>query len=116
MPTAYEELRIAIGRGFYVDNLRTIAGLSLEILKEKKPKHPAIFLVLASVSRWITDAWSDVPLSAQVASRVEGQLKPHVEALLNAADGNSDEVCAALDATADAFREAISRGLDCDMT
>ena len=116
MPTAYEELRIAIGRGFYVNNLQAIAGLSLEILEEKNPKHPAIFLVLASVSRWVTDAWHDVPLSAQVASRVEGQLKPHLEALLNAADGTSDEVCSALDATARAFREAISRGLDCDIT
>jgi len=51
----------------------------------------------------------------QVANRVEGQLKPELEALLNAADGTPEEVCAALNAVANAFREAVKNGLDSDL-
>ena len=70
---AYNELRAALDRGFYLDNLRAITNLSLAILREN-PTHPAIFLTIATVSRWVADAWDDVPLLKQVATRVEGQL------------------------------------------
>lgn len=112
---AYSQIRTALSRGFYVENLRTVTNLSLEVLQQDNPKHPAVFLVLASVSRWVADAWEDVPLRAPVADRVESQLKARLEALLNLADGDSAEVCAALDAVAAAFREAIARGLDSDL-
>lgn len=112
---AYNELRTALSRGFYLDNLRSITNLSLAILQENPP-HPAIFLTIATISRWVADAWDEVPLLKQVATRVEDQLKPQLEALLNVADGNSEDVCAALDAVATAFREAVSRGLDSDLT
>jgi hypothetical protein len=89
-------------------------NLSLKILQDDAPKHPAILLALAALSRWVADAWDDIPLSTQVADRVERQLKPHMESLLNVVNGDPDEVCAALDAAASAFREAIRRGLDSD--
>jgi hypothetical protein len=112
---AYGQIRTALSRGFYVDNLRTITKLSLEVLQQENLKHPAIFLVLASLSRWVADAWDDIPLRAPVADRVESQLKAHLEALLNVADGDSAEVCTALDAAAAAFREVVARGLDSDL-
>lgn len=115
MPAEYDQIRTAIRKGFSVDNLRVIERLSLTLLGENTRKHPALFLVLASISRWVADAWDDVPLSAQVADRVEGQLKPHLEALLDVANGDSAEVCAVIDATAAAFREAVKRGLDSDL-
>jgi hypothetical protein len=49
-------------------------------------------------------------------SATKGQLKLPLENLLNVADGNSAEVCVALDAVATAFREAVRRGLDSDLT
>lgn len=112
MPSQYDQIRTAIGRGLALDNLRVITELSLSELQEGTPSHPVVFLVLASVSRWVADAWDDIPLSTQAADRVEGLLKPSLEALLDAADGDPVEVCAALDATAAVFREAIKRGLD----
>lgn len=112
---AYDKIRTALGRGFYVDNLREITNLSLEMLQES-PTHPAIFLTIAAISRWVADAWDGVPVPVSVATRVEGQLKLPLEALLNVADGSSDEVSIALDAIAVAFREAVRRGLDSDFT
>jgi hypothetical protein len=113
--TAYDEIRTAASRGFSVDNLRTITNLSLAILQEN-PTHPAIFLTIAAVSRWVADAWDGIPLLLPVAHRVERQLKPHLVALLNVAEGTSDEVCAALDTIAVAFRETVRLGLDSDLT
>lgn len=115
MPAARDEIRTAISRGFSVDNLRAVTNLSLAILREK-PTHPSIFLTIAAISRWVADAWDGVPVLVPIADRVEGQLKPHLEALITVADGNSAEVCAALNATAAAFREAVRRGLDSDLT
>ena len=114
MPT-YGEIRDALSRGFYVENLRAITNLSLKTLQQDEPKNPAVFHALASVSHWVADAWDDVPIIMQVANRVEGQLKPELEALLNAADGIPEEVCAALNAVANAFREAVKNGLDSDL-
>ena len=114
MPANYDEIRTAIGRGFSVDNLRTITNLSLAIL-QKRPLHPAIFLTIATVAGWVADAWDDIPLLVAVADRVEGQLKPHLEILLNVAEGSSDQVSSALDAMASAFTDAIRMGLDSDL-
>lgn len=115
MPAAYGEIRTAISRGFSVDNLRVITDLSLAVL-QGNPTHPVVFLTIATVSRWVADAWDDVPLLKPVAIRVESQLRPQLEMLLNLADGDSGEVCAALDATASAFREVVRDGLDSDLT
>lgn len=112
MPTAYDEIRPALNRGFAVDNLREVTRLSLDILQRGKPKHPAIFCVVAAVCRWIADAWDGVPLSTDVAARVEGQIRPHLETLINLADQDPATVCSALDGVAVAFQQAISRGLD----
>jgi hypothetical protein len=114
MPNAHEELRTCLSKEFSVDNLRVITNLALLILKNG-PKNPAVFLVISSVSRWVADAWDDIPLSAPVTERVERQLRPHLEALINVADRDSSEVCDALNALATAFGEAVTRGLDSDL-
>lgn len=107
-----QQIRTAIDRGLAIDNLRSITNLSLKVLEEDAPRHPSVFFVLASLSRWVADAWDDFPLSVQVANRVDGQLRAHLVALLDAASGSPAEVSAALDAVAEAFREAIRFGLD----
>jgi hypothetical protein len=112
---AYNEIRTALSRGFYVDNLHEITNLSLAVLQEN-PAHPVIFLTIAAIARWVADAWDEIALSTSVATRVEGQLKRPLENLLNVADGNSAEVCVALDSVATAFREAVRCGLDSDLT
>lgn len=115
MPAQYDKIRTALGGGFSVDNLRTITNLSIETLRQGNPKHPAVFHALASVSRWVADAWDDLAISTQVATRVEGQLLPHFKSLVNIADGDSAQVCSALDKLAIAFRESIRDGLDSDL-
>ena len=112
MPTEYDQIRIAVSLSLAVDNLRNITTLSLEILQNRAPRHPAIFVTLACLSRWVADAWDGIPLSVQVADRVEGQLKPHLQALLNVAGGEPAEVLVVLDAAAAAFRMSLSEGLD----
>lgn len=109
---AHNEIRIALSRGFYVENLRKIVTLSLRTLQNKKTKHPAVFLTLATISQWIVDAWDEKPMSVAIVERVEGQLRPHLEHLLNTAEFGEGRVYTALDAVATAFRDAIRRGLD----
>jgi hypothetical protein len=116
MPAPYDKIRTALARGFSVDNLRTITNLSIETLQQGSPKHPSVFHALASVSRWIADAWDDLPITTQVANRVERQLLPHLQSVLDRADGESAEVCAELDKLAVAFRESIQGGLDSDLS
>lgn len=113
MPTAIEKVRTALDRGFWVDNLRTITDLSLAILRER-PTHPAIFLTIATISRWIADAWDDVGPPGIPIDRVEGQLKPLLENLLNLAEADAAQVALALDEIAVAFDHAIQQGLDSD--
>ncbi len=114
MATPYEELRITISRGFSVDNLRTITNLSLAILRGR-PTHPAIFLTIAAICRWVADAWDNVGPPGIPYERVERQLLPRLEALLTLAEAEADEVSDALDLTAQAFDEAIRMGLDSDL-
>lgn len=113
---APQDIRTTLSRGFSVDNLRTITNLALKTLQQGNPKHPAIFHALASVSRWVADAWDNLPITVKVADRVEAQLKPCLEALIEVADGTSTEVCGALDDLAIAFRDSVRRGLDRDLS
>src|SRR5690348_11612999 len=115
MSPKYEQIRTALGLGFSVQNLRTISNLSLAVLQNDSPLHPAVFMAMASVSRWIADAWDSVPIPVSIAERVEGQLKQHLQKLLEVSESDASQVCAALDATATAFREAIRCGLDSDL-
>src|ERR1039458_2695908 len=112
MPREHDQIRTAIGRGLALDNLREITNLSLSVLQSDASAHPAVFLVLASLSRWVADAWDDIPLSTQVADRVDSALRPCMEAVRTAADDDPTEVCAVLDATVTVFRDVIKRGLD----
>jgi len=112
MPREFDQIRIAVSRDLAVESLRSITNLSLAILRDQSPKHPAVFFSLASLSRWVADAWDGIPLPVHVAERVESQLKPHLEALLNVADGDPAAVCAVLDSAASAFSDALSQTLD----
>jgi len=113
MPTTIEEVRTTLHRGFSVDNLRTVTDLSLAILREK-PTHPAIFLTIATISRWIADAWDDVGPPGIPIDRVDRQLRPHLEKLLDLAEADTEEASLALDQIAVAFDQAIQQGLDSD--
>jgi hypothetical protein len=111
---AYDEIGNALSRSFSLDELRIVTTLSLQVL-QGSPKHPAIFLTLAAVCRWVADAWDDTALQSPVADRVESQLRPHLRALLDLSEGDPAQVCAALNALASAFHEAVERGLDSDL-
>lgn len=115
MPARYEEIRTALHRGFSVDNLRAITNLSLNTLQQKTPRHPSVFHAIALVCRWLADAWDGLPIAPDIAERVERQLRPPLEALLDIADGDPAQVCAALDNLATMFAQAVRSGLDSDL-
>jgi hypothetical protein len=76
-------------------------------------KHPAAILYLATVSRWVADAWDGQPITTQVAARFEETLRPHFESLIAIPDDEAaDYIKIVLDAAAIAFRNAIRDGLD----
>ena len=109
----YEKLRATIGRGFYIDNLRAITNLSLDIL-QSGPTNPAIFFTIAAISRWVADGWDDVGPPGIPVARVERQLKPYLERLVDAADTDAATASIALNQAAIAFKEAVKQGLDSD--
>ena len=111
----YEEIRTTLSRGFSLDNLRKITNLALGIVRDGAPKHPSVFIAIATTSHWIADAWDRVGLNVHVADRVERQVKPHLELLLDSADAPHGKVCEVLDDAATAFSEAMRQGLDSDL-
>jgi hypothetical protein len=105
---AYDEIRDAISRGPYLDDLRLIEDSSLKIIREGAPKHPAVFFVLATLARRGVEAWGeDEVIPANAADDIGSQLKPHLNALLAIADGNANDVCAVLDAVTATFFRGI---------
>ena len=116
MSEEYQQIRTALDRGLYLDNLRHITKLCLAVL-QGNPKHPAIPFTIATICRWIADAWDDVGpgIPTAISQRVEQQLKSHLVSLLTLTEADSKAVCAALDEAALAFKEAIRRGLDSDL-
>ena len=116
MPTEYDQVRSLIRQRFSVNGLREITNKSLALLQEPAVKQPAAMLLLATISRWVADAWDDQPITPRVAARVEETLRPHFESLINIPDDEAaDYIKIILDAAAIAFRNAIRSGLDCDL-
>ena len=108
----HEQVRIALGRGFSVDNLRSVTNLCLNALQSENPKNPIVFHTTAVVCRWIADAWDGIPLPTPVANRVERTIKPKLETLLDNAEANPPQLCRILNEVATAFTDAIAQGLD----
>jgi hypothetical protein len=67
---------------------------------------------IAVISRWVADAWDNVPITVETAARIEALLKPELERLVNLADGDDRSVSAGIDSLAVAFGRAIRSGLD----
>jgi len=109
---AHEQIRVALSRGFSVDNLRSVTNLCLDILQSGNPTNPVVFHITASVCRWIADAWDGIPLPTVIASRVERTIRPKLEALLGNAEADPPQLCKTLNELAAAFRDAIVQGLD----
>src|SRR5439155_3415321 len=99
--------RAALNRGFSVNNLRLITKLSLEIVRQEIPLHPAIPFTIGMLSRRIADSWDGVAISTAVADRVEDQIKPHFERLLGLANGDSATVCAAIERCSGLCRSCV---------
>lgn len=68
------------------------------------------------MSRWIADAWEDVGVESTIAARVENQLRPHFERLLDIANADSATVGSGIDEASLAFIDALRKGLDSDLT
>ena len=117
MQNELEQLRSAVRAPFSVVGLRNVDTLCLAVLQDAGPAHPSAILLLASMARWVADAWDDVALPVDVAVRVEYSLKPHFERLLEITNDVdiAIDVGAALDAASEGFRKVLRQGLDCDL-
>jgi len=104
----------ALGKGFYVDNLRAIDRLSMGMIQEGTAPHPAILITIAHIAYTVANAWDEVAITVSISDRVEKQLQPKLIALLDLMEADPVSVCAALDEVATAYAQAVKQGLDSD--
>lgn len=116
MSAGHDEIRAALRSAFSISSLRQIEHASLSIVREDVSRNPILPLTLAVLSRWIADSWDEKPIPTAVTHRVEDQLRPHIERLLDTMEheASSEIVCRTLNEAAIAFAAAICRGLDSD--
>ena len=103
----YDEIRTALGRGFYLDNLWQIVRLSFAIVHSGQAKHPAVPFAIATIVEKIANRWAGHALPDDTAAVVEAHVQPKLVALLDVADADPSTVAAALDDAARAYAEAI---------
>lgn len=114
MSQRYDEIRSALSRGFFVDNLSEISKLSLSLVEEGNVSHPAIPLTISAIAGFVARAWDPDwgPVTVKTADRVEKQLKPQLEALLSVVESDDETVCSALDQAAAVFGQVSLQGFD----
>ena len=92
-----EELRAAIARGFYVENLWAIVRLCTKLLKTGRLAHPIIALTIKGICVQLASSQEGEAVPGEQAELVEAHLRPAMEALLDVAHGTPAQVCEALD-------------------
>jgi hypothetical protein len=112
VPDNYEQIRTALDRGFSVDNLRLVNRACLNAIQKGGISHPSVLFTVAIMAGWIADAWDDKPITSTTATRVENQVKPHLEVLLSMERADSGTVCKALDEAVQGFATALKATLD----
>lgn len=106
---SYDKIRTALGRGIFVDNLRAIARLAHEMLKDDESvKHPAVPLMLASIADGIARRLEGEAVPAEIAKLLESHLLPKLVALVDTANADGHSVANGLDEAARAYIDSIS--------
>lgn len=103
----YDEIRAALSRGFSVSTLHEITRLGHALLDSETPlRHPSAAYALAATAQKIAWYWEGQPVREETADAIEAHIKPKMEAVLAAADGDADALIMALDELARAYLDA----------
>lgn len=102
----YDGIRTAL-ENFCVDNLHLITRLGHELLNSDVPlRHPSAAYVIAITAQKIAAYLDRVPVPEDSAAVIEAHIRPKMEAVLDAADGDAATLAAALDDLARAYVDA----------
>lgn len=104
----YDEIRAALNRGFSVSTLNEITRLGHALLDSETPlRHPSAAYALAATAQKIAWYWDGQAVREDTAAVIEAHIKPKMEAVLDAADGDDAEaLIQALDDLARAYADA----------
>jgi len=104
----YGEIRAALSRGFFVDNLNLITRLGHELLQSDIPlRHPSAAYILATTAQKVAWYWEGQPVRVDTADVIEAHIRPKMEAVLDAAEGAADSLLRAADDLARAYADAV---------
>lgn len=104
----YDDIRAALNRGFTVENLHAITRLSNQLLDSSATglRHPSAAYAIGAIAQRVAGSWDGIPPFEDASDVVEAHLRPKIEAVLDAAEGETEPLMAALDDLARAFAEA----------
>lgn len=90
---SYDDIRAALRPGgFFVDNLWHLTRISYALGRSGQVKHPTIPLTIASVAESVASRWDGEAIDNSYAQRVEDQILPKLQALVELADADDDTV------------------------
>lgn len=103
----YNDISAALSRGFFVKNLHLIIRLGHDLLNSDAPlRHPSAAYTIAITAQKVASYWDGMPVRDDEAAVIEGHIRPKMEAVLNAAEGQDEPLMKALDELARAYADA----------
>ena len=103
----YNDIREALRRDFLLENLHLITRLGHELLNSDTPlRHPAAAYVIAATAQKVAWYLEEGGLQDDSATVVGAHIRPRMEAVLDAAEGEPTLLIQALDDLARAYADA----------
>jgi hypothetical protein len=102
----YDDIRAALGSARFVDNLNLIARLCHGAMTSDSPcHHPSALYAIAVTAEKLAAAYESAVWTDDTASKIEAHIRPHLETVLEAIDGDEPGLLAALDALARCYAQ-----------
>jgi hypothetical protein len=90
---SYNDIREALRPGgFYVHNLWHLTRISYKLGRSGQVKHPTIPLTIASIAERVAGRWDGVPVDNDDAQRVEDEILPKLQALVELSEADDNAV------------------------
>ena len=90
---SYADLRAALRPGgFFVANLWHLTRISYALGRSGDVRHPSIPLTIAAIAERVATTWDGIPLDNEYAQRVEDDILPKLQALVELEDSNDASV------------------------
>ena len=102
----YDDIRAALTRGFFLENLHHITRLGHELLTSDQRMHPGAAYAIAVTAQKIAWYCEGYPVHDEILAVVEAHIRPKMEAVLDAVDSGGAALVTALDGLALAYAEA----------